>query len=168
MILKKFFVFAVLACASACAGRRFVSWSGTALCIYKLNNDTPVAALPDAANLSQADVFAWLKEHNIFSARAFHVWATQVYKHAFGYGWRLEWPNLFLAKDVEINSVFCLLGGPGRNVHFCWRYFYEPLLSINVENLTADQLRDKLQQLPTEAIDQIVREFENHSMGVDV
>ncbi len=167
MISKKFFVFVVLACASACAGRRFVSWSEKALCIYKLDNDKPVAVLPNAKLLSQDTVFAWLKEHNIFSVRACHVWAAQVYKHAFGYGWLLEWPNLFLAKDTGADSVICFLGAPGRGAYCFHRSFYEPLWAINIENLTADRLRDKLQQLPIETIDQIMREFENHSTRID-
>lgn len=154
---------------SISAKRRCVAWSNAGLCVYDVSGCTPVAVLPDAAAMSQYAVFAWLSERDVSVAAdssAFHVWAKHAYKFAFEYGWRLDWPYLFIAVSR----------GRGSNdlpwLEFSLRatYYelanYELAKTINVEHSTAEQLREELGGLPDLVINQIMCDFKTPSTGV--
>lgn len=175
MISPKLLVFAsMFACVSICVAHRYISWSTEgALCVCE--SDEVVAALPDAAKSRQDTVFAWLEKQGVsvtpyyvssrFShwidpnPRVFDTWARGAYNHANGscFGWRLEWPKLFIAA-ADLPRLTCL----GFVLESKYSYLYGLNEIINVEKLTADELRVKLKRLPPETIDEIVREFEGH------
>lgn len=162
MIFRKFFIFAVLACTILFVEARYISWSGTALCVYDEHGDRePIGTFHDAAAKPQGEVFVWLeKEWGIFVDRdpwAMNIWIEGSYKLADGYGWRLEWPNLFLAKSAL--PYFCT--SSGQVLYYSDEYSYSLFKVIDAENLTAGQLREKLNFLPAGVISQIVREFTN-------
>lgn len=166
MILKKFLIFALLACINVDVQARYIVWVETVLCICQSGSHELIAALPEAATKPQNFVFDWLKERGvpvIVGSDEFDMWAKCAYKFASGYGWRLEWPNLLLAEGVECWFIGGLPSRPGGSVSYrSPDDFYTQLGTINVENCTASQLRDMLKRLPTLAIDRIVSEFENH------
>lgn len=170
MIFKNIFIFAVLAYIGA-AEARFVSWSGTTPGVYEDGGHKLVAKLPCAAKLSQRGVFAWLKLQGVDTSdypQAFDTWVRGAYKHALGYAWRWEWPYLFCAakmhsswpcfsKDKKDTFVFFMNSTTER---------YVSLSTIDAENLTADQLREKLHGIPDEVTEQILSEFVSQNRHV--
>lgn len=182
MIFRKFFIFATFACAFGLSGNllqgmsaryrydldpgyedfladqraritRYISWSEASLCVYEIDDNKLVAKLSDAATLRQNDVFAWIREQGVSvgtESRAFEIWVEHAYKHASNCSWRWEWPNLFLATEAGF-SFTCVEGL--WSCFFGRLHSYCPCLTINVESLTIEQLREKLRGFLTPDID---------------
>lgn len=160
MIFEKAVIFSLLTCVTACVDARYILWSGTTLCVYELDARKPVATLPAAANLPQNDVFAWLEKQGVSvdgHLQVFGCWVGQAYKLVHGivagdlWGWRWEGQNLLLMVGHAENLDDYPDGCDYRQ--------FEP---VNIKDLTASQLREKLKELPAKAIDQIMREFVTH------